>query len=288
MTPPSLRSTPITHGVTMRQGDCPVPWPAMTRPRKPSGNYWITESRRLPVLGAGRALAASLQVSRAGYWRFLIRVSSGHGGEPGRYLTDVDPEAVPVGGIDGDRQLNPVAVLVEADPVNLEHGDSSVTWELEEQRLVLLRRPHRDRVAIAGPREVTLPGEVGEGSLTDIHWHDEPRRTALHQTHGVEGGLQRPGGVIDEPLLVPAHHLRAWLEPQGLNYYLLGFLDLHTGLGAVRPAAGRRHLSDVDAVFPAAIGALVGADQVARKRRDERLHLLDDEGSLSGTGLDQA
>src|SRR5262249_2479091 len=115
---------------------------------------------------------------------------------------------------------------------------------------------------------------------------DEPRRAPLYQAHGVEGGLQRPGGVVNEPLLVPAHHLCAFFDPQSPGEGVGGLLDLHPGRGAVWYPAGGRHLGGIDTTF-----ALTAADSrlwIDSQRGDERFYLLDDEGSLAWAGLDQA
>src|SRR6516165_1699814 len=66
-----------------------------------------------------------------------------------RYLTDIDAQPVPVRRIDRDRKAEPVALLVEPHPVDLEHRDASVGGEIEEPGFVVIRRAHRDRVAVA-------------------------------------------------------------------------------------------------------------------------------------------
>src|SRR6516162_4358702 len=107
-----------------------------------------------------------------------------------RYITDIDTQPVPVRRIHRDRETEPVAFLIEAHPVDLEHRDAPIGGELEEPGFVLVGRAYCDRVAIARLLDAALFGEVGDGSAFDVPGLDEVYRTSLYQAHRVERGLQ--------------------------------------------------------------------------------------------------
>src|SRR5262249_57648375 len=67
---------------------------------------------------------------------------------PGRYLTDIDAQPVPVGRIDRDREAEPAALLVETHPVDLEHRDPAIGGGVEETGFVFVRGAGPARVAV--------------------------------------------------------------------------------------------------------------------------------------------
>src|ERR1017187_284314 len=195
----------------------------------------------------------------------------------GRNKADLHEELIPISRIGGHRQPERSAGLIEGCPVGLEYRNAAVVGQLEECRLGSVRRAHGDLLVPAGLLDAQLFLEVTNYPLLNVRGLNEPRSALLDEAHRVEGGLQRPRGVVNEALLMPTDNRRAFGELELAGYHVRGQLDLYPRQAGLRLAAMQRHLRKV--AHPVAFLPR------ARQDRDKKVDLIDDEGSLTRARL---
>src|SRR5436190_4081254 len=212
----------------------------------------------------------------------LVPLVAGHC-QAGRNVADVHDQPVAVHGVDRNRQPYPVAFFVEGDAVDLEDRDPAVGGKPEELGFGLVRCAHRERVAVGDLLDAERVGQVGDGPLRYVRGLDEPRRATLDHAHGVERGLEREGGAVDEALLVPAYYLITFFDPECVGHGRARLLYLNARDGYGWSSSTRLNLRDVDiSLAPTPTGFWV-----AGQGSDERVDLLDHEGPLARACLDE-
>src|ERR1700750_2790240 len=142
------------------------------------------------------------------------------------HVANVDDELVPVGRADANREPHWRTGLVECGPEDLEDSDAAVLGQVEELSFDRVRRPHSDPVTIRHLPQAKGLGQVTHRAGLDIDGLDELARPLQHETHRVERGLQRPGSVVDMPLLGSADTLGTLGDPQRAGYLGGSLLNL--------------------------------------------------------------
>src|ERR1700753_1482368 len=180
------------------------------------------------------------------------------------------------------KSLRPVRI---SGPEQDENRRPGIVAQPEELHLVLSGRPGENPVPVARLLNMQSLFQVLDGPLWDVFGVKKPIGPLFRQHPRIKRGLERPRLVVDEPLLVAADHLGAWLDPEpgrdvlrrllnrdprrlDLSGSLASFYFLERGRPLATPQFGL--------VLP-----------VPRQRGDERLELLDHVGSGSGPWLDQ-
>ena len=110
------------------------------------------------------------RTSRAPAIRAELRFSAGF---LLRDLPEVEDELVPVRRIDGDGDPHGLAVPVKGSPGDLDDRGPAVRRQLEEVRLVAVRRAHRRASRDIPSGGCPGFGQVPDGSLCDVFWRSE-------------------------------------------------------------------------------------------------------------------
>src|SRR5689334_14713993 len=132
------------------------------------------------------------------------------------YLAYVDGKPIAVSRINANGEPETVTALVKADPEDFKHGDPAVFRDFEERNLRFVRRPDGNRVPVAALLDADVLREVDHRALGYVGGLEEAGSPLVgHQAHRVEGGLHRPRLLVDETLLVSAHHLGTGVKPEG-------------------------------------------------------------------------
>jgi len=109
-----------------------------------------------------------------------------------------------------------------------------------------VRYPSRDQVMQADLLDAEGVFDVPDYPAGNVFGYEQPVRAPLGDPlHRVEGGLQRPGGLIDRPLLVTADDHCSFVKPQVRSNPARGGLDFHARNGHVRLAPAFLYLRRV-------------------------------------------
>jgi hypothetical protein len=174
--------------------------PRLNRSRTVRG--WRSRRVRLP---AGAWLGRCLRVG-------CCRVRGG-------YAARFHLELVTVGGVDGHREPDRLAVFAVTGALELEDGDQRLVRQAEEAPLMPAGRPRGDHVAPSRLPDAKRGFEVLErpfsGPGAEVLGYEQGGRAALgRELHRVEDGLQGPRGPSDRPLLVAADDRCSFVDGQ--------------------------------------------------------------------------